>query len=94
MLKTIFLFVTDNLAKYASVCHCKPLQLNLRMEITQVLMQLVFNLCNEVTDTLESSSILIYLETRKSIYTQWGGEIPSLIKWLIKMVANRLQLNE
>jgi hypothetical protein len=36
-------------------------------------MQLGFNLTNGVTDTLESSSILIYSETRKSIYTWKGG---------------------
>ncbi len=35
--------------------------------------QLGFNLSNGVTDTLESGSILIYLETRKSIYTQRSG---------------------
>jgi hypothetical protein len=32
--------------------------------------QLGFNLSNGVTDTLESSTILIYLQTRKSIYTR------------------------
>ncbi len=32
-----------------------------------------FNLSNGVTDTLESSLILIYLETRESIYTPWSG---------------------
>ncbi len=32
-------------------------------------MQLGFNLSNKVTDTLESSSKLIYFETRKIIYT-------------------------
>jgi len=31
------------------------------------------NLSNGVTDTLESSSILIYFKTRKSIYTPQGG---------------------
>jgi hypothetical protein len=31
-------------------------------------MQLAFNWSNGVTDTLESSKILIYLETFKSIY--------------------------
>jgi hypothetical protein len=36
-------------------------------------MQLGFNLSNGVTDTLESSLILIYLGTRKSIYTQQSG---------------------
>ncbi len=39
--------------------------------------QLGFNLSNGVTDTLESITILIYLQTRKSIYTQ--KEV--LIKW-------------
>ncbi len=33
-------------------------------------MQLDFNLSNCVTDTLESSSILIYLIQMKGIYTQ------------------------
>jgi hypothetical protein len=47
-------------------------------------MQLGLKLINEVTDTLESSSILVYFETRKSIYTQKGGQMPYLIKWLIK----------
>ncbi len=60
------------------------------------LMKLGFNLSNGVTDKLESSSILIYLETCKSIYTQESGEMPYLIKWLIKRwlktVANTLQL--
>jgi hypothetical protein len=55
-------------------------------------------LSNGVTDTLESSAILMYLETCKSINTQKCGEMPSLIKWLIKkvikMVANSLILNE
>ncbi len=46
--------------------------------------QLGFNLSNGVTDTLESSTILLYLETRKSIYTQQCGELPSLIKWFLK----------
>ena len=32
--------------------------------------QMGFNLSNGVTDTLESSSILIYFETRKSILTR------------------------
>jgi hypothetical protein len=58
--------------------------------------QLCFNLSNGVTDTLESSTKLIYLETHKSIYTQQSGKMPYLIKWLItrslKMVANNLQL--
>ncbi len=33
-------------------------------------MKFGFNLSSGVTDTLESSSILIYLKKRKSIYTQ------------------------
>jgi hypothetical protein len=32
--------------------------------------QLAFNLSNGVTNTLESSSILIYLETHMGLYTQ------------------------
>jgi hypothetical protein len=32
---------------------------------------LTFNLNNGVTDTLESSSILIYFAPDMSIYTQW-----------------------
>ncbi len=52
--------------------------------IFSIFMQLGFNLSNGVTNTLESSSILIYLEICKSIYTQQSGEMPYLIKWLIK----------
>ncbi len=37
------------------------------------LVQLAFNLSNGVTDTLESSSILIYLEIHMGLYTQKGG---------------------
>ncbi len=47
-------------------------------------MRLGFKLSNRVTDTLESSSILIYLETRKRIYIHKNELIPYLIKWLIK----------
>jgi len=43
-------------------------------------MQLDFNLSNRVTDTLESSSIVIYFETRKRIYTQQNGSMLHLIK--------------
>jgi hypothetical protein len=61
-------------------------------------MQLGFNLSSGVADTLESTSILVHFQTRKSIYTQWGVEMPSLIKLsikkVIKMVVNSLQLNE
>jgi hypothetical protein len=61
-------------------------------------MQLGFNLSSGGADTLESTSILVHFQTRKSIYTQWGVEMPSLIKLsikkVIKMVANSLQLNE
>jgi hypothetical protein len=39
----------------------------------QFFVQLGFNLSYGVTDTLESSSILIYFETRKSIYSQKNG---------------------
>ncbi len=38
-----------------------------------IFVQLGFNLSNRVPDTLESSSILICFETRKSIYTQQNG---------------------
>jgi hypothetical protein len=37
-----------------------------------IVMQLGFKLSNRVTDTLESSSILIYLIQVKGIYTQKG----------------------
>jgi hypothetical protein len=37
-----------------------------------IVMQLGFNLSNRVTDTLESTSILIYLIQVKGIYTQKG----------------------
>ncbi len=36
----------------------------------QNFVQLGFNLSNGVTDTLESITILIYLQTRKSIFAQ------------------------
>jgi uncharacterized membrane protein YwzB len=36
-------------------------------------MQLAFNLSNGVIDTLESSTILIYLIQTKGIYTQKGS---------------------
>jgi hypothetical protein len=39
-------------------------------------MQFRFNLSNGVTDTLESSSILIYLETHKGIYSSNFSFIP------------------
>jgi hypothetical protein len=42
----------------------------LRCHICLFLLQLPFNLSNGVTDTLESSSVLIYLETHKGLYTQ------------------------
>jgi hypothetical protein len=38
--------------------------------------RLGFNLSNEVTDTLESSTMLINLETRMSLYTQKCGKMP------------------
>jgi hypothetical protein len=47
-------------------------------------MQFGFNLSNRVTDTLESSLLLIYLETFKSLYTQKCSDMPYLIKWLTK----------
>ncbi len=39
-----------------------------------------FNLSNGVTDTLESSTILIYSDKHMSLYTLSLGRIPSLIK--------------
>ncbi len=47
-------------------------------------MQMAFNLSNGVNDTLESSSILIYLETRMGLYTQKRWLDAILIKWFIK----------
>jgi hypothetical protein len=38
-----------------------------------VLVKLDFNLSNGVTDTLESSSMLVYFETLRSIYTHKNG---------------------
>jgi len=38
-----------------------------------IFVQLGFNLSNRVTDTLESSTILIYMETRMSLYAQKCG---------------------
>ena len=47
-------------------------------------MQLAFNLSNGVTDTLESSSILIYLVLVKTIYTQKVWQEAALIKTINK----------
>jgi hypothetical protein len=44
-----------------------------------VFVQLGFNLSNGVTDTLESSTILIYSDKHMSLYTQSLGRMP---KWL------------
>ncbi len=52
----------------------------IKTQSTIFFMQLSFNW---VTD-LESSSILIYFETCKSIYTQKMAWLNGLIKWLIK----------
>ncbi len=41
--------------------------------VHSIFVQLGFNLSNGVTGTLDSSSKLIYLETRKSIYTRKSG---------------------
>jgi hypothetical protein len=49
-----------------------------------ILVQLGFNLRNRVTDIFESSSILIYFQTCRSIYAQYNGEMPYLIKYWIK----------
>ncbi len=48
-----------------------------------IFMQLGFNLSNGVTDTLESSSILIYLIQETGIYTQMDTLIKRrvLVKW-------------
>jgi hypothetical protein len=43
------------------------------MEKKLISCKLSFNLSNGVTDALESSSILINLEKRKSIHTQRSG---------------------
>jgi hypothetical protein len=46
-------------------------------------MKLGFNLSNGITNTLESSTILIYLETRMSLYIQRCGEMPYWLNgWL------------
>ncbi len=55
-----------------------------------VFVQLDFNLSNGVTDTLESSTILIYFETREGLFTQHCGKMPYLIKQLIKRRQNLL----
>jgi hypothetical protein len=60
-------------------------------KVVQYFVQLGFNLSNGVPDTLESSTILIYLETRMSLYTQRCGEMLYMIKWLIKLAAKILQ---
>ena len=46
-------------------------------ELECFFVQLGFNLSDKVTDTLESSSKLIYLVQMKSIYTQISGRKPS-----------------
>jgi hypothetical protein len=51
-------------------CYVISLSLTLKKIINFV--QLGFNLSNGVTDTLESSSILIYLKTHMGLYTQEG----------------------
>jgi len=50
--------------------------------------QLGFNLSNGETDTLESSSLLIILETHMGLHKM--GLDAVLIKWLIKKMARGL----
>ncbi len=52
-------------------------------------MQLGYNLSNGVTDTLESSSILIYFETHVGLYTQEGGQMPY---WLNGWLNGKLKM--
>jgi hypothetical protein len=46
--------------------------------------QLAFNLSSRVTETLESSTMLIYSRELMRLYTQRLGEDAMVIKWLIK----------
>jgi hypothetical protein len=58
-------------------------------------MQLDFNLSNGVTDTLESSRILIYSDKHMSIYTLSFRQDTKMIIWLIisSGVGSRSLLN-
>ncbi len=58
----------DNIGKYFAIV--KRLVIFPISQILNCFMQLAFNLSIGVTDTLESTSILIYLEKHESIYTQ------------------------
>jgi hypothetical protein len=50
-----------------------------------IFMHLAFNLSNGVTDTLESSTILIYFNKHMSLYTQKVGRMPQIINVLLKV---------
>ncbi len=50
------------------------------VNVSSVFEQLGFNLSNEVTDTLESSSILIYSKLHVGLYTQVIWRDAMLIK--------------
>ncbi len=47
-------------------------------------MQLGFNLSNRVSDTLESSSILIYFRKHMGLYTQNVGRMPQRLNGWVK----------
>jgi hypothetical protein len=49
-----------------------------------IYVQLGFNLSNRVTDTLESSTILIYSDKHMSLYTQNLGRIPIWLNGRLK----------
>ncbi len=88
----------DNLMPWSSFMWMKPgyffsMSWNGRTRSINIFVQLVFNLSNAVTDTLESSTILIYLETPKSIYTQLISKMPFLMKWLIKRWLKQWPVN-
>jgi hypothetical protein len=50
-----------------------------------VFVQLAFNFCNGVTDTLESSTILIYFSKHMSLYTQKVGRMPPRLYGYLKV---------
>jgi hypothetical protein len=52
-------------------------------------LQLGFNLSNLLTDTLESSSILIYLSKCMSLYTQNEDRMPLRLNDRFKVCENR-----
>jgi hypothetical protein len=54
-------------------------------------MQLAFNLSNRVTDTLESSTILIYSKSHMTSYTQMVGRMPRWLNGWLKVNESQKQ---